>query len=346
MNSPTPTRTVRQTAAPPPDRSAGRPPVARVAVPAVAFAQHLGLVARLRALYPDARVNTEGAIHYHSEDATIAYLRGYEAAIISFEPITERVLRALPDLRVVCKLGVGLDMIDAAAMRRHGVRLGWTPGVNKRAVAELALGFALAGLRRVVECNLSMRGRERPVSRLGRQLSGRVVGVHGVGEIGQEFIRLLAPFGCRILGCDRRDRSAFYARHGVEAVDPEELFARSEVLSVHLSLNPTTRGLYGADVLRALRPDCLLINTARGHIIDEKALYRALTEGWIAAAALDNFAEEPARDDALLSLPNLIATPHIGAASIEAQWQMGITAIDGLTENFIPAPGQYPFEFV
>lgn len=327
------------------DRSAGLPPVSRVAVPAVSFALHPGLVARLLEQYPGAKVNTNGGNYYRTEEDTIAYLDGYEAAIVSFEKINDRVLSALPNLRVISKLGVGLDQIDPLAMRRHGVRLGWTPGVNKRAVAELALNFAMAGLRHVLPCNLSMRARERPPMRLGRQLSGRVVGVHGLGEIGQEFVRLLQPFGCRVLGCDIKDRSDFCVHHGVEAVDAEELAARSEVLSIHASLNPTTRSLYDIDRLRSLRPDCVLINTARGGIIDEAALYRALSEGWIAAAGLDVFEEEPPINDALLSLPNLIATPHVGASSVEARWRMGVTAIEGLTENFIPVPGKYPFEF-
>ena len=327
------------------DRSAGAPPITRVAVPAVSFAQHPGLVEKLQELYPGSRINFEGGVHYKSEEATIAYLKGYEAAIVSFETINDRVLTALPELRVVSKLGVGLDGIDPRAMRRHGVRLGWTPGVNKTAVAELALGMAITALRHAFVCNAEIRQGQRLLTRLGRQFAGRTVGVHGVGEIGAEFIRLIQPFGCRVLGCDTKDRSDIYARYGVEPVEPEELWARSEVLSIHLSKNAYTRYLYNADVLRALRPDCVLINTARGGIIDEAALYRALTEGWIAAAALDVFDEEPPTDDRLLRLPNLIATPHVGAASVEARWEMGHTAIRGLTDNFIPVPGKYPFEF-
>jgi D-3-phosphoglycerate dehydrogenase len=327
------------------DRSAGLPPVSRVVVPAMAFAQHPGLVARLEKSYPGAKVNVEGGIYYRTEEETIAYLRGYDAAIISFEKITHRVLAELPELRVVSKLGVGLDQIDPIAMRQHGVRLGWSPGVNKRAVAELALCLAIAGLRHVFECNLSIRAGERPLTRLGRQLSGRVVGVHGMGEIGQEFVRLLQPFGCRLLGCDIKDRSDFYVHHGVEEVDFEELAARSEVLSIHLSLNPTTRNFYDIDRIRSLRPDCVMINTARGGIVDERALYRALSERWIAAAGFDVFDEEPTRNDMLVNLPNMISTPHIGAGSVEARWNMGVTAIDGLTDNFIPVPGKHPFEF-
>lgn len=318
--------------------------VRRVAVPAVSFGQHPRLVERLRSLYPDSKINTEGLPYYRSERDTIEYLRGYDAAIVSFEPINDRVLDALPELEVISKLGVGLDKIDAAAMRRHGVRLGWTPGVNKRSVAELALCMALAALRHVVALNTAMRRGERPLQRMGRQLSGRVVGIHGCGEIGKELVRLLQPFDCTLLACDIVDYSEFYEAHRVVAVGFDELLARSEVLSIHLPVTALTRGLYGAETLDRLRPDCVLINTARGRILDEAALKERLRDGRIAAAGIDAFAVEPPEDDELLNLPNLIATPHIGAGSEEARWRMGETAIDGLTDNFLPEPGKYPFD--
>ena len=316
----------------------------RVAVPAISFGQHEGLVKRLLELYPDAKVNTEGIPYYRSEQETIAYLDGFDAAIVSFEPINERVLAALPRLKVISKLGVGLDKIDAHAMRRHGVRLGWTPGVNKRSVAELTLCLAIAGLRHVVELNASMRRAERPLQKMGRHLTGRVVGIHGCGEIGKEFARLLEPFGCTVLACDIKDYAEFYARHRVTPVGFDELLARSEVLSIHLTVTKRTLGLYDAATLDRLRPDCVLINTARGRIVDEAALRERLKSRRIAAAAIDAFAVEPPTDDELLRLPNFIATPHIGAGAEEARWLMGTTAIEGLVDNFLPEPGQFPFE--
>jgi D-3-phosphoglycerate dehydrogenase len=239
---------------------------------------------------------------------------------------------------------VGLDKIDPAAMKRRGVRLGWTPGVNKRSVAELALCMALAGLRHVVDLNAAMRRAERPLQRMGRQLTGRVVGIHGCGEIGKELIRLLQPFDCTVLACDIKNYRDFYAEYRVQAVELDELLARSEVLSIHLTVTALTRGLYDAATLAKLRSDCVLINTARGQIIDEAALKDCLKNRRIAAAAVDTFAIEPPTDDELLNLPNFIATPHIGAGSEEARWRMGTTAIDSLVDNFIPEPGQFPFE--
>ena len=326
------------------DRSAGLGPITRVAAPAISFAQHPGLVARLRQVYPGARINTEGLTYYRSEDETIAYLKGYEAAIVSFEPMTDYVLENLPELRLVAKLGVGLDKIDPHALKRHGVRLAWTAGVNKTSVAELALCGAIMALRGVLPRNLAMRAGARPLQIMGRQISGRVVGVHGVGQIGEEFIRLLQPFGCEILGNDIKDRSAVYRRYGVTGVSPEELWARCEVLSIHLQVTERTRFLYSADVLDRLRPDCVLINTARGRIVDEKALKERLADGRLAAAAFDAFETEPPEDDDLLLLPNFIATPHIGAGSEEARWRMGATAIEGISGGFIPEPGVFPFE--
>lgn len=319
-------------------------PPKRVAVPAISFGQHPVLVKLLRERYPDCKINTEGVPHYRSERDTVDYLRGYDAAIVSFEPINERVLAALPELKVIAKLGVGLDKIDPAAMQRHGVRLGWTPGVNKRSVAELALCLAIAGLRHVVDLNAAMRRAERPLQRMGRQLTGRVVGIHGCGEIGKELVRLLAPFDCTVLACDIKDYRDFYAEHGVQSVSFDELLARSEVLSIHLTVTNLTRGLYDAATLDKLRPDCVLINTARGRIIDEDALKERLKDRRIAAAAIDSFAVEPPTDDELLNLPNFIATPHIGAGSEEARLRMGTTAIEGLIDNFIPEPGKFPFE--
>lgn len=316
----------------------------RVVVPAISFGQHAGLVKLLRERYPNSKVNTEGVPYYRSEEETIAYLSGYDAAIVSFEPINDRVLDALPELKVVSKLGVGLDKIDPAAMRRHGVRLGWTPGVNKRSVAELALCLAIAGLRHVVDLNASMRRGERPLPRMGRHLTGRVVGIHGCGEIGKELVRLLGPFDCTVLACDIKNYAEFYVEHRVTPVRFDELLARSEVLSIHLTVTNLTRGLYDAAALDKLRPDCVLVNTARGRIIDEVALKERLRSRRIAAAAIDAFAVEPPTDDELLTLPNFIATPHIGASAEEARWLMGTTAIDGLVDNFLPAPGVHPFE--
>lgn len=326
------------------DRSTGLGPITKVVAPSLSFGQHPGLVERLRVQYPDARINTEGRLIHLDEDELIDYLAGHEAALVSLEWINDRVLAALPELRVVVKLGVGLDKIDPVAMRKHGVRLGWKAGVNATSVAELTLCTAIMGLRQVMSRNLMMRAGDRPMQAMGRLLSGRVFGIHGCGHVGREVVRLLQPFGCEIIANDIEDRSAFYEKYGVKSVSTDELWDRSEILSLHLTVTKKTNGLYGPEVLDRLRPGCILINTARGQILDEAAVKERLKDNRIAIAAIDAFQQEPTEDDEFLNLPNLIATPHIGASSEEARWSMGVAAIEGITENFMPEPGVHPFD--
>jgi D-3-phosphoglycerate dehydrogenase len=316
----------------------------RVAVPAYAFAQFPPLVEELKAQYPDCKVNTEGERYYLSEDRVIEYLRGYDAAVVSFEPINDRVLDALPDLKVVAKLGVGLDKIDPDAMRRRGVRLGWAGGVNRRSVAELALCLMLMGLRHVAPLVADMKAGKGPLPILGRDLSGCTIGIHGCGHIGKEVVLLLQPFGCKVLACDILDMDDFYRAHGVEAVDFDELLARSDVLSVHLTVTKKTRGLYDRAAFARMRKGAVFVNTARGLLVDEAALKDALINGPIACAGIDAFAVEPPADKEMLALPNLIPTPHAGACTVDARLAMGRNAMRGLRENFLPEAGVAPFE--
>jgi D-3-phosphoglycerate dehydrogenase len=146
-----------------PDRSIGLGPITKVSAPSLSFGQHPGLVDLLRAEYPDARINTEARLIHLDEDELIEYLRGHEAALVWLEWINDRVLASLPGLRVVVKLGVGLDKIDPHALKKHGVRLGWKPGVNATSVAELTICQAIMGLRHVLSRNLLMREGKRPM---------------------------------------------------------------------------------------------------------------------------------------------------------------------------------------
>lgn len=314
----------------------------RVAVPSISFSQHAVLRQELLSRYPESKFNdTQRRL---SEDELMAWMKGYDAAIMGLEPLTERMLDKLPELKVIGRMGVGVDNIDPALLKRRGIRIGWIPGVNKLSVAELTIAFAISGLRHVGRGNAEMRAGLRPRQIMGRHLSGRVVGLHGCGHVGKEVVRLLQPFGCTILACDVADYAAFYSANRVTPVGMDELLARSEVLSLHLPLSASTRGLYGAAALDRLRPDCVLINTCRGGIVDEAALKQRLKAGRIAAACFDVFAIEPPTDDELLNLPNFFATPHIGGSAEEARLAMGRAAIRGLTENFLPEPGVYPFD--
>ncbi len=305
----------------------------RVAVCSRSFSRNETLRSKLLERYRNVTFNDAGA--QLQGDSLVEFLSGHSKAITALERLDESVLSRLPGLKVVGKYGVGLDMIDVAAMRAQGKRLGWTAGVNRRSVAELALAFALMMLREIPSCNrevLSGTWRQR----IGRQLSESTVGIIGCGHIGKELVRMLQPFGCRILVNDIAPDRTLFAEHRLEEVALGELLRSADVVSLHVPLDATTAGMLGADALAAMKHSSVLINTARGGLVDEAALKRLLAGGKIAGAAFDVFADEPPADRELLELPNFYATAHIGGSSTEAILAMGIAAINGLDENSVP----------
>ena len=306
---------------------------AKVAVCSRSFSSNPVLRAELLARYPRVTFNDAGV--QLKGDTLVDFLRGHEKAITALETIDEAVLSLLPELKVISKYGVGLDMIDMAAMRAHGKRLGWTGGVNRRSVSELVISFAIAMLRHVPAANrevLSGTWRQH----VGGHLTGRIVGIVGCGHIGKDLVPLLQAFDCAILVNDILDYSDFYAAHNIEALSLEALLARSDIVTLHVPLDESTRGLLDARRLALLKPSAVLINAARGELVDEVALKQMLQEKRLAAAAFDVFAVEPPKDRELLALPNFLATPHIGGSAHEAILAMGRTAIDGLDRNDIP----------
>lgn len=305
----------------------------RVAVTSRSFSRNQILRSELLARYERVTFNDAGL--QLEGDVLVEFLRGHQKAITALERIDEYVLARLPELEVIGKYGVGLDMIDLPALRRYGKRLGWTPGVNRRSVAELVVAFAIIMLRQVPIANrevLSGTWRQH----IGGLLSDRIFGVVGCGCVGKDLVGLLRPFGCSIIANDVVDYGEFYARNGVEPANLDSLLARADIISVHVPLSESTRNLLSEDKLRLLRPTAILINTARGGIVDERGLKAALVDGRLAAAAFDVFLEEPPTDPELLRLPNFFATPHIGGSAHEAILQMGRAAIEGLDVHAIP----------
>jgi len=226
-------------------------------------------------------------------------------------------------------------------MVRRGVLLGWTPGVNKRSVAELTLAYILTALRKVQVVNAEVRGGiwRRQV---GNTLTGKTVGIVGCGHIGKELVELLAPFRCRLLVHDIRSYPEFYAAHGIETVGLDELLAEADVVTLHLPLTPATRDLIGTRELGLMKRNAVLVNLARGGIVNEAALKKALTDGTLPGAAFDVFALEPCPDQDLLALPNLWASTHIGASTHEAIIDMGRAVIQNLANGRTPSPSWIP----
>lgn len=308
----------------------------RVAVASRSFAGNPILRAELMTKYRNVSF-TESASILDGE-ALITFLRGHDRAIVGLERVDERVLAQLPDLRVISKYGVGLDGIDIDAVARRGLRLGWIGGVNRRSVAELTLAFALALLHRVPEGGVALRQAQWP-KLVGRDLTAKTVGIIGCGFVGQDLVKLLAPFGCRILAHDIRDYPEFYAQHGVAPVALAELLATADVVTLHVPLDATTRGMIGGTELARMRPGSFLINAARGGLVDETALADALERGHLAGAACDVFHMEPDANPRLVALPTFLGTPHIGGSTQEAQLAMGRAAIAGLETARVPGNG-------
>ncbi len=316
-------------------------PTTTVAVTSRLFSLMPELEAELLAQYPEARIATSSKA---AEDDLIEFLAGATVAVIGVEKFTERVLDALPDLEVIACCSAGVDHLDPALLEARNIRMGWVPGVNKHAVSELALCLMLDLVRHVNWANVELRaGRWTPPKR-GRLLRGATVGVHGCGNIGKEVVKLLQPFDVEILACDRVDYPEFYAEYGVEPVGPEELWARSEVLTIHLPRNSSTIGMYTPEVLDQLRPGVFLVNTARGSIVDEDAVAERLADGRIAGAGFDVFHEEPVDSPELIGSPDFVGLPHMGASAREAWLAMGRSGLRGVTENAVPSPGTYPFD--
>lgn len=304
-----------------------------VAVCSRSFSRNPVLRSELLTRYQRVTFNDEGI--ELKGDRLVEFLRGHDKAITALELIDEAVLASLPELKVISKYGVGLDMIDMAAMTTYGKRLGWTGGVNRRSVSELVISFAIAMLRHVPAAHrevLSGTWRQH----VGGQLSGRTVGIIGCGHVGKDLVLLLRAFDCPILVNDIRDYPDFYATHSIEVVGLEALLARADIVTIHVPLDENTRGMLDAQRLAMLRPTAVLINTARGELIDEVALKQMLQNKRLAAAAFDVFAVEPPQDKELLGLPNFLVTPHIGGSAHEAILAMGRAAILGLDENNIP----------
>jgi D-3-phosphoglycerate dehydrogenase len=303
-----------------------------VAVASRSFSRNPTLRRELLDRYPQSRFNDQGAAVL-SGDRLAQFLRGASKAITGLDVLDEAVFRAVPELRLVSKYGVGLDMIDLAAARRHGVSVRWTPGVNRQAVAELTIGFMIALSRSVVPLarELEAGGWRRAG---GRQLSSATVGIVGCGHVGQAVARLCRAFGATVTAHDIRDLDEFYRDAGVTPMSLEELLRTSDIVTIHVPLDVTTRNLVDARAIDSMKRGAFLINTARGGIVDEQAVKGALTSGRLGGAAFDVFGVEPPIDRELLLLPTFLGTPHIGGGTEEAVLAMGRAALGGLEGSF------------
>jgi len=300
----------------------------KIKVSTVAFSTNQLLVAELKKHFQDAEINLKGNRIPESELAN--YYKDADGIIVGLEKITPELLDKLPKLKIIAKYGVGLDNIDIKACKDRNITIGWTGGVNKRSVAEMALGFMLALCRNLYVTSNQLRTGTWNKNG-GIQLTDKTVGIIGAGNIGKELINLLTVFQCKILVNDIIEIKDIIGNN-VSIVDKNTLYSESDFISIHTPLTKDTENLIDLQVLRKMKKSAFLINTARGGIVNENDLKFALQNSLIAGAAIDVYSVEPPTDLKLLGLPNLISTPHTGGNALEAVLAMGYSAIEHLVQ--------------
>ncbi len=252
--------------------------------------------------------------------------------------VTRRLIEAAPKLRWVGRAGAGLDNIDVAAAKERGIEVMNVPGANAVAVAELVFGLLLALMRHLPDADASVRRGEWDKSKfMGRELRGKTLGIVGLGKIGSAVARRALAFEMTCVGFDPLVPGAAARAMGVEPLSLDSLIARAEILTLHVPITPETRGMIGAAQIARMPRGAILVNAARGGLVDEAALLAALDSGALSGAALDVLAEEPPKGSPLATHPKVVRTPHIGAATVEAQEAVGEEIVKLLLARMAPA---------
>ena len=255
-------------------------------------------------------------------------LLNVDAVIAGTEPYTEKVLSRLPKLKVISRLGVGLDNIDIVTSKKKDIKVFSTKTSPAPAVSELTLGLILNVLRKITFHNNQMEAGKWKKN-MGFLLSGKTLGIIGLGTIGKELVRIASGFGFHILAFDEQEDELFAKDNDVTYCELENLLKSSDIVTIHLNLSDQTKLLIDKEKVKLMKPEAILINTSRGEIIDENALYEALINSWIGGAGLDVFENEPYTGP-LTKLDNVVLTPHIGAYAKEIRIKMEVEAAENL----------------
>lgn len=270
-----------------------------------------------------------------TEDELIEKLQGYDAVILGLEPMTEKVMDACKDLKVVARFGVGVDNVDLEAAKRHGIKVYNTPAANASAVADYTFGMILDLARCITTANNDVKaGVIKKYT--GYPVYGATIGIIGLGAIGKHIAKRAKGFNMNIMAYDIYWDEAFNAEYGIRKASLEEIYKEADFITLHCGLNDQTRNMISMEQMKMMKNTAFVINNARGGLINEEDLYTALKEGVIAGAGLDAFCKEPPIGNPLLELPNVIAAPHIAGSSIDSVNTMGTMsaerAVAGLAE--------------
>lgn len=300
-----------------------------VAVTSRSFSANEELRMQLLNYFPNSKFNTTGKVLSGRE--LIDFLSGVEAAIFALEKLDSSTLSELSQLKVLSKFGVGTDGVDFEALKAHNVKFLHFPGTNSNSVAEIALANAISLLHRIPENESCFRNGEW-VQLKGSEIRKKRIGVIGAGPIGKRFLTLCSYFECELMSFDLVHDEIFNKNLNVKESTLYEVMTQSDVISIHLPLTEQTKGLISSDLISLMKPTSVIINLARGGIVDEEALFTAHRAGLIAGFALDVFETEPCENLNYKDLRNVILTPHIGGSTVEAISNMGRSAIQGLVE--------------
>jgi lactate dehydrogenase-like 2-hydroxyacid dehydrogenase len=274
-----------------------------------------------------------------TKDELLARINGRDAVLVVSNTIDEEICRAVKSkCKIFANYGVGYNNIDVESATQQGIYVSNTPDVVTDATADLAWTLLLATARRMVECDQFVRSGQKgwgPMNLVGTQVTGKTLGIVGGGRIGQAVARRAEGFKMNVIYTDVERMPAFEAATAGRFVDKETLLKSADFISVHVPLLPSTRHLFGADEFKLMKKTAILINTARGPIVDEKALVEALREGQFAGAGLDVFEQEPNLMDGLSELPNVVLAPHVGTSTTETRIEMVVVC----AKNMIAAMG-------
>ena len=278
-----------------------------------------------------------------SEDELVQEIGAFDGLVVrSGTQVNARVIAAADRLKVIPRAGVGVDNIDVEAATKRGILVINSPDGNTIAAAEHSVAMLLSLARQIPQAHHTLvhEGRWARKKFMGVQLDGKVLGVIGLGRIGIEVVRRTRGFGMHVLGYDPYIPAERAKKLGIELTDIDDICRRADFITVHTPLTKQTENLINRERIEMMKPDVRLINCARGGIIDEDALADALESGRIAGAALDVFVDEPPTNKRLLQAPNMVATPHLGASTHEAQIRVAMDVAESMVHALRGKPAR------
>jgi len=264
-----------------------------------------------------------------TEDELISMLDGCDGCIAGLDPYSRRVIESAGSLKVISRYGTGIDNIDTAAAKENNVIVCRTPGVNAKAVAELAFGLTLCIARQIPLLDKKTRDNKWERS-VGMELYGKTFGIIGLGAVGKEAARIASGFSMKVIACDPVFDSEYAQTYKISRVSFDNLISEADIISLHLPMTEENRMIISAEVMGRMKKGAVIINTARGGLLDESAAYKMLKSGRLGGLGLDVYEKEPVNNSPLFELENVVFTPHTAAHTSEAAAGMAELSVQNL----------------